>query len=166
MQVKAFDGRVIFDCSGPNMKVVVVAEGFLRAVPEHRLFMQGTDTATYFTDLIEFIGRTRSIQLVEGVEPDEILLQLLTFWETHGASTDYKATWQAFLDCNSMVHNEWVLALNTSDRAQLKAPDIVQPNAPTDDELEKLGDEGKKKSKSAIPTSKRLTNTPQTSPSP
>lgn len=172
MQVKAFkneqypDGRIVFDLApSGTMRVIVICEGFIRQVPECLTFEQGSSTNTFFVDLLEFISRTQSITLIDGVEADDTLLELMNFWQEHGRSAHYRATWEAFLLCNQVIHDEWAVALNESDaaQAQLKAPALIRPNAPTDDELDKLPD-GSKKKRNGTRSLKESTSTQPISP--
>lgn len=167
MPVKAFkndeypDGRVLIDISADGtMRGIVILEGFIRQIPECQTFQTGLDTYAFFADLTGFISRTKAVTLIDGVEADDVLLELLTFWQRHGASADYRATWDAFLMCQREVHDGWAIAVNEYDGllAQLKAPALVQPNAPSDEALDALPD-GAKKKKSATRTSQKSTST-------
>ena len=147
----AFNGQVQFDCTPPNLKTLVVRDGFVIAVPESALFVPGTQTAAIFNNLIDFLGRTRAITFVDiGLGEDAEALQL--FWSISQITTDYRKLWEQFILLPVEVHNEWFDAIQGVVDPRLLAPEVVQPGAPTDEALEATGTDGAKKKKSGKPT--------------
>jgi hypothetical protein len=147
----AFNGQVQFDCTPPNLKTLVVRDGLERAVPESAQFPVGSQPNFVFNNLVDMLGRTRSIRFIDvGLSPDVELLQ--SFWELALNTIDYRLIWNEFLMLPVEVHNEWFEAVAAAIDPRLLAPAEVQPNAPTDAELEATGTEGAKKKKSATLT--------------
>jgi hypothetical protein len=147
----AFNGQVQFDCTPPNLKTLVVKDGLERAVPEFATFVKGSQPDFVFNNLVDLLGRTRSIKFIDiGLDADAEALQ--AFWAFASNTIDYRAIWNEFLLLPVIVHNEWFEAVAASIDPRLLAPPEVQPNAPTDAELEATGTEGAKKKKSATPT--------------
>lgn len=147
----AFNGQVTFDCTGENLKTLIVRDGLQRAVPEYLTFLFDTPPFTLFGNLVEFLGKTRSITFIDiGLTADVESLQ--AFWEFASKSIDYRAIWEQFIMLPVEVNNEWSEAIQGVIDPRLLAPLEVQPGAPTDAELEATGTEGAKKKKSAKPT--------------
>lgn len=141
MERKAFDGRVTFDITGNNMRMLVVDAAFKRAVPEWITFEAGSNEQRMFTNVIMFLARTkRIIPMVDETDPD--ILDMLEFWAFSETSADYRAIWRAFSFLSMHVNDEWVGVMIEDER--LKAPPEVRPNALSDDELESVAPEKKR----------------------
>ncbi len=147
----AFNGQVQFDCTPPNLKTLVVRDGLERAVPESALFVPGSQPFAVFNNLVDMLGRTRYINFIDvGLSPDAEALQ--AFWVMSSSTTDYRRIWDEFLMLPVEAHNEWFDAVQASIDPRLLAPPEVQPNAPTDEELEATGTDGRKKKITGKPT--------------
>jgi hypothetical protein len=147
----AFNGQVQFDCTPPNLKTLVVRDGLERAVPESAMFLVGSQPNFVFNNLVDLLGRTRSIHFIDiGLDPDAEALQ--SFWAFASNTIDYRAIWNEFLMLPVVVHNEWFEAVAAVIDPRLLAPAEVQPNAPSDAELDATGTEGAKKKRVAKPT--------------
>jgi len=143
-QIPSFNNRVIFECTGEStMRLRVVREGMRRAVPEWVQFPPDSDTATLFANLIQFLGRTKSV-IFRPEENDPTICELASFWEFANGNSDYRAIWNAFLMLDEQINNEWIKPINAADDIRLKAPADVQPSAPTDEQLEGQGADGLK----------------------
>jgi hypothetical protein len=153
MSYAAFAGRVIFECTPPNMKTIIVEEAMFRAVPEARDFPVDSPQGKLFYNLIHFLGRTKSIT-VDNPDGDYVIASLADFWAFVRVNSDYRAIWDCFIMLDVMVNSEWNAALEDTEDKHLKAPELVQPGAPSDGLLEAAAEAGKKKSKNGTPTSK------------
>ena len=139
MERKAFEGRVIFDVTGPTLRSVVIQQGFIAAIPECKHFTG--DTFNLFANVIFIMSRTRGV-ITDIEETDANILALANFWEIARGNADYRAVWDAFLDLPDItIHDEWIAALNIDE--QLKAPAEVRPGSPSDEALEALDPEKK-----------------------
>jgi len=139
MERKAFEGRVIFDVTGPTLRSVVIQQGFIAAVPECKHFTG--DTFNLFANVIFIMARTKAV-ITDIEEADANILALANFWEVARGNADYRAVWNAFLDLPDIkIHDEWIAALNIDE--QLKAPAEVRPGSPSDEALEALDPEKK-----------------------
>lgn len=146
MERKAFEGRVIFDVTGPTLRSVVIQQGFIAAVPECKHFTG--DVFNLFANIIFIMARTRGV-ITDIEETDADIIALAQFWEFARGNADYRAVWNAFLDLpagehKSRIHDEWIAALTIDE--QLKAPAELRPDAPDDEILESMPDGEEKKS--------------------
>lgn len=147
----AFNGQVQFDCTPPNLKSIVVKEGLERAVPEWVTFPTDSSVYVLFTNLVEFLGKTKSITFIDiGLSEDAEGLQ--TFWKFASKSMDYRAIWNEFMLLTVDVNTEWFNAVSAVIDPRLLAPAEVQPGAPSDEALEATGTDGAKKKKRATST--------------
>lgn len=159
---KAFDGHVAFDLTGFNMKTMVIRDAMQRAVPEHEGWPEGSLFKLLFDNLIEFLGRTRSIEFGQAANQqlNEQIEALKCFWQLANTTQDYRVIWQEYLQLEPLVNNEWQRVVQERDNAMLKADPDLQPGAP-----DELGE--KKESTTETASSKRSTGKqPVTSKSP
>lgn len=155
MDYKAFGGAVVLTMTAPNMKTMIVREAMERAIPESKEWPLDSTAAILFANIAQLLGRTASIEF--GGDDNPYVDGLAAFWHFAKTTTDYRAIWDAFILMPPEINNEWMTALNPADDARLKAPAEVAPTAPTDEELEAQGEDGKKKYKRGTNTSKPLT---------
>lgn len=147
----AFNGQVQFDCTPPNLKAIVVKDGLERAIPEWVTFPTDSPAYILFTNLIEFLGKTKSITFIDiGLSDDAERLQ--AFWEFASKSMDYRAIWAEFMLLTIDINTEWYNAIAAVIDPRLLAPAEVQPGAPSDEALAATGTDGAKKKKTVKPT--------------
>lgn len=139
MERKIFDGRVTLDVTGENMRSIIIGKGFDLAIPEQALFT-GEEEIVY-ASLKRIISQTKRVTLADG-ETDEILLDMAKFWEFARDTNDYRSIWREFLYLKADVHNEWTIGVVGEKDTKTEAPDYVQPNSPTDEQLVEMGEAG------------------------
>lgn len=131
MERQGFNGRVCFEVSGPNLREVIIRQGFIKAIPECVTFTG--DAATLFENAIAITARTKNVRVLSG-EDDPNIEATVTFFKFAHGNLDYRAVWDAFLDLPSIeINNEWMSAIIGD---VLKAPVEVRPGSPSDEELE------------------------------
>lgn len=139
MRETIFDGRIAVDLTtGETMKLVALRKNLIVAVSEIATWNKEDEYFSLFANLVLILGRTRSVKVVDPSESDPVICDLMRFWEFASNSNDYRAIWNAFLMLDIAVNEEFVAVINRVDAGILKAPKLVQPGAPTDEQLEGL----------------------------
>jgi hypothetical protein len=117
-----------------TLKADIVLDGFRQAVPEYQEWSADSTRRNAFFVCALAVGMTREVTVsAEG----EDLNGLRQFWEFARNNSDYRTVFTRYCELvTTDINNLWYEAYQAAEKpAHLLAPDVIQPDAPDDDEL-------------------------------
>ncbi len=138
---EAYDGKVVFYTTFNTLESLIVREAIDAAVPEHKEFPSGSQIEAIYANFRSYMSNTADIEFHLDKDDDDDLREFKSFWKTAKGNTNWAEVWKSFRKQTTLdIHNIWDDATDVAIPRRLLANMDLQPSAPDDEELERVGE--------------------------